>query len=548
MGDKTNRGDLEWDALPTPVPINRIEAGFEPQAATSDPSGSPSETVLSADPEALVNAADAPPFPEATVQMSGHGLPAESQATDNPPTLQMPAQSSSFYVTGGTGGGSRAKAEAEAEKKAEVEKEEAGQRQRLEQWMENARKRVLAADEDLTPPSAHIRSRKELSPSLHRLLELQKTIWVDGPSLNTDPANAGAGPVKFPASLDPMATISVTREEFLSLGPPAQPTMREQALDRQAQQQAAQLAAIQRSGKQPGKQASAAPKEETQNALTMHTAPAGARRAGSPGTPGSQKNGETVFQTMTREQALSRKVAHLRMVAEGAENTLAIGPVEQQSERPGVPYKIAVVVIATICLLGIALFAATQAGLFDGLENRLPFLRPKVSAAPRPVPGPPVRASSAARRPAPSATHPALETAPGNQPHPLGNPAATHAETSAGTRKPSLPKPRAKAANGAEAILRASIRAATNIETENLVEMYNRYALGFPGLSGEVLIRLIVDPSGRILEGSVVNSSTGVEAFDQELLRKILDWRLRAFPESHPKAITVPFLFPLQGR
>lgn len=86
-----------------------------------------------------------------------------------------------------------------------------------------------------------------------------------------------------------------------------------------------------------------------------------------------------------------------------------------------------------------------------------------------------------------------------------------------------------------------------SIDKDNLLDLYNRYALGFPGLSGEVIVGLTVDPSGRILEGSVVSTTTGVEGFDQELLRKVLDWRLRSFPESRPKFITVPFLFPMQG-
>jgi TonB family protein len=112
---------------------------------------------------------------------------------------------------------------------------------------------------------------------------------------------------------------------------------------------------------------------------------------------------------------------------------------------------------------------------------------------------------------------------------------------------PAYAKPRSKASNLAEIILRASVQAASNIDKDNLLEMYNRYALGFPGLSGEVVIGLTVDPGGRILEGSIVSSTTGAEGFDQELLRKVLDWRLRSFPDSRPKFITVPFLFPMQG-
>jgi TonB family protein len=112
---------------------------------------------------------------------------------------------------------------------------------------------------------------------------------------------------------------------------------------------------------------------------------------------------------------------------------------------------------------------------------------------------------------------------------------------------PAYARPPAKTGNLGEIILRNSIEAALSLDKDNLRELYNRYALGFPGLSGEVVIGLTVDPGGRILEGSVVSSTTGVEAFDQELLRKVLDWRLRSFPESRPKFISVPFLFPMQG-
>jgi TonB family protein len=330
---------------------------------------------------------------------------------------------------------------------------------------------------------------------------------------------------------------------------------------------------------------------------------------------------------MTREQALTRKVAQLRKVAEGGDNTLAIGPMEQpEDDRAALQYAIAAVVLVAIIVLGIGLFAATQAGLFDGLENRIPFLRPKVSApapkpkAVRPVAAPaavpnaqiapgnqpaaPVRAASAAsaasalstpsaapapKTAVPAVARPALPREPESAPVPRASspqrPAAAVRAPSPKTAKPApktsraatarraaavptddLPsapsedaddgdgeipayaQPRPKAANLGEIILRASVQAAVNIDKENMLELYNRYALGFPGLSGEVVIGLTVDPSGRVLEGSVVSSTTGVEAFDQELLRRVLDWRLRAFPESRPKFISVPFLFPLQGR
>ena len=97
-------------------------------------------------------------------------------------------------------------------------------------------------------------------------------------------------------------------------------------------------------------------------------------------------------------------------------------------------------------------------------------------------------------------------------------------------------------------LLRSAVESAANQNKDDLRELYNRYALGFPGLSGEVVVGLTVDPSGRILEATVVSSTTGVTTFDQDLVRKVVLWRLSAFPESRPKFISVPFLFPMQGR
>ena len=438
-----------------------------------------------------------------------------------------------------------------------------------------------------------------------------------------------------------MATISVPTEQFLTLDAPAQPTMREQAWSARPRSRPPSRRRSRKPPSPPGicsrTQPNRAPAE---NALTAHTAPQVQPQAttaapsirDSRNAQGNQNRDETAFQPMTREQALTRKVAQLRKVAEGGENTLVIGPGQLPQERTALHFAIAAVVIVAIMVLGIGLFAATQAGLFDGLENRIPFLRPNASprpnrpAAPRapaataPVASPATSAAILSTpAPAPSPVAPAAtvhspDVAPGNQPSaPLrapaskaepalpGNSAAT-VRPSAFPREPvparavprpaaakspkaairpepprraasrpvpadALPpaatasavdaddgeipayaKPRAKAANLGEIVLRASVQAAANIDKDNLLEMYNRYALGFPGLSGEVQIGLTVDPGGRILEGSVVSSSTGVEAFDQELLRKVLDWRLRAFPESRPKFIVVPFLFPLQGR
>ncbi|MDQ3003350.1 MAG: hypothetical protein M3Y08_19080 [Fibrobacterota bacterium] len=482
--------NLDWNSLSSPVPLDLIDSK------------------LPSHPEAQ------PSMRESTLEMPARTptpVPAPIAAQDEYGTIR-----------------SKLEVEAEAEKKSklEAEKEEASQQERLEQWMTNARTRLLKADADLTGPSGRI--RKESSPSLHRLVEMQKTMWVEGEATQAESPNAifnkeaKAKSQKQP--LDPMATICVPTEQFLTLDAPAQPTMRERALASQTHQQA--------------------------------IAPPAKSPAG---------NGQdTDFQPMTREQALTRKVAQLRRAAEGGDNTLAIAPSEKQTEGSALHFAIAAVVLIAIGVLGLGLFAATQAGLFDGLENRVPFLRPEVSAKPIPPPAkPPAPASK------PASVSSTLGAPPGNQPPPSKPIAAPSAGLRPAPTRPAIvpsatikaqrvpakageipayDKVPSKASNLGEIMLRASIQAAANIDTDNLNQLYNHYALGFPGLSGEVVIGLMVDPVGRILEGNVVNSTTGADAFDQELLRKVMGWQLRPFPESHPKFITVPFLFPLQGR
>jgi TonB family protein len=498
---------------------------------------------------------------------------------DNPPTIMMEAKGLEKLADNFSRMRAKMDADAETEKhsRLEAEKEEASQRERLEQWMANARARLLKADADLTGPSGRV--RKEHSPSLHRLAELQKTMIVKPEdTLAQSPNGTLFAEARAPSlPVDPMATISVTAEQFLAMEPPLQPTMREQALARQAAQQiAAQQASLQLAAYRAAKELEAA------------------QTKGEPIIPQLLPEAEAL--QLTREQALTRKVAQLRKVAEGSETAPPMFDIDTP-DRKALQYAIAAVVIIAIAILGLGLFAATQAGVFDGLEKQLPFLRPKMSTQQRlnptpaspsshmgpsagasvsPVSGPPAAGLNRyPAQPVPAAVKRTLpvepaalssQAAPASLPIAKTTPAQRRANArakdgaSAGAESqaaamgedrggaPSSAQVRPKAANLGEIILRASVKAATNIDADNLQEMYNRYALGFPGLSGEVVIGITVDPSGRVLEGSIVSSSTGVEAFDQELLRKVLDWRLRAFPDARPKFITVPFLFPLQGR
>lgn len=610
--------NLDWNNLDAPVPMDLIDPEFRAHKA---------EDAADLAAQAAARATEAAAVDSTQEMTQRFPTPAQGTPIAAPASGAPNAPPPGATLFGGTDAlqdefariraEMEAEAQAEKSKKAAADKEEASQRERLEQWMANARARLLKADADLAGPSARIRIRKDSSPSLYRLAEMQKTIYVEGEATQADGTVRHIAP-PAPSALDPMATISVPTEQFLTLDAPAQPTMREQALARQAQQQAAQVAAVQAAETAAGERAGTQSKS-ARKALAK----------------AEQLQNTTAFTPMTREEALTRKVAKLRRAADVGDNTLAVAPQpgEIRDERFALNFAIAAVVVVAILVLGLGLFAATQAGLFDGLENRIPVLKPKIAVAVQPV-GPAPAPSAGLRNPAPdpapavraTTTAPAsaglrtpvpapVQVPPGNQPAPKAlrnvpaTPAPAHAPVAARPAKPvakapakpakaakpgtlsaaeafvlppearppaaakpskaataaakarkaaqaaaeaegdipSYAKPRSKAANLAEIILRASVQAASNIDKDNLLEMYNRYALAYPGLSGEVVIGLTIDPGGRILEGSIVSSTTGAEAFDQELLRKVLDWRLRSFPDSRPKFITVPFLFPMQG-
>ena len=219
--------DLDWNNLSNPVPMDLIDSEFPAHAVQADLPGSRSEILPRAESEAFAAAHEAAPAtsdtsaapaapaapdaaPESALDATLSSCPAgptpEESALPGAGTLQMPARG----VPGPTGSGAttfgawpqdqaeiqdefsriRAKmeAETESEKKAKLEadKEEASQRERLEQWMANARNRLLKADADLTGPSGRVRIRKDHSPSLYRLAEMQKTIWVEGQATQID--------------------------------------------------------------------------------------------------------------------------------------------------------------------------------------------------------------------------------------------------------------------------------------------------------------------------------------------------------------------------
>lgn len=652
-GDREGK-DLDWESLQGPVPMDLIDPEFPAHLPKQAP-GAASEILPREESEALAReaGADAGSFPPAESPFAPAGYGQDPSSVDPRAT-----------IAGGTWFGAnlaqqddfaRIRAEMEAEdqaekrRKQEAEQEEAAQRARLEQWMANARARLLKADADLTGPAGRVRLRKESSPSLYRLAEMQKTMDLSGEPTVPD----GTRSLLTAPAPDPMATISVPADQFLKLDPatgsgpaPGFPPLRPYPADAAPAESAAShpaaapaypsgpeapsaeptLAAFPvhpfvrpapsshpPTGKFPAQpipaasgypDPAAAPGPQDPAFREADAAPANSLErslAYPPETEPPASAEGTGFRPMTREEALTRKVAKLRMAAETGDNTLVRSPLlDEESDGRALNFAIAAMVLVAILVLGLGLFAATQAGLFDGLENRIPFLKPKVAMAERPasaprgsgtkpapaapqasgpaseiVEAPPEAAASgspapvASASPAAPAARPA-EAAPRNAPvttragRAQGRPAQAIPSPKAAARPrkaqaqsfpasapdeeiPAYARPRASGAAQTEMLLRSAVESAANQNKDDLRELYNRYALGFPGLSGEVMVGLTVDPSGRILEATVVSSTTGVNTFDQDLVRKVVLWRLRSFPETRPKFISVPFLFPLQG-
>ena len=170
MADNTNREDLDWDSLSNPVPIDLVDEGFE--TATSH----------SSFPVRVRRCSRAPnrrPWPKPSRRSPFGKRPCKCPGTARPSRDRMPRTTSdarSFVFAlrwrwsaaataapsddnaSGSGGTTfginwpreeaaiqdefsriranmEAEAEAERKAKAEAEKEEAGQRQRLEQWI-----------------------------------------------------------------------------------------------------------------------------------------------------------------------------------------------------------------------------------------------------------------------------------------------------------------------------------------------------------------------------------------------------------------------------
>lgn len=74
--------------------------------------------------------------------------------------------------------------------------------------------------------------------------------------------------------------------------------------------------------------------------------------------------------------------------------------------------------------------------------------------------------------------------------------------------------------------------------------IYNKHLRSDPLLSGTVVIEMIVEPSGRVSDVSIIESNTMNPAFDLELASTVETWRFGAVDEDEgPLPVTYPFSF-----
>ncbi|MCK5065770.1 MAG: energy transducer TonB [Candidatus Fermentibacteraceae bacterium] len=81
-------------------------------------------------------------------------------------------------------------------------------------------------------------------------------------------------------------------------------------------------------------------------------------------------------------------------------------------------------------------------------------------------------------------------------------------------------------------------------KSSSLAFIYNKHLRADPILSGTVLIEMIVEPSGRVSDVSILESTTFNPAFDLELAAAVGTWRFGAVDaDEGPLPVTYPFNF-----
>ncbi len=226
--------------------------------------------------------------------------------------------------------------------------------------------------------------------------------------------------------------------------------------------------------------------------------------------------------------------------------------------------KVILIIISTLLPLALSAFLMVRSGLFERLSggsrganptgevleatpeeaalspSPMPVAKPSTAVEPATIPTPASEPSSQASQTPPPTLAP--ENLPATHlPQPVNVPAKAMAPPSAKPVK-HIPRPQDEKANRD---LKGSLQKAAGRESEHLSRLFERYRLGYPSLSGIVNVRLEINPDGRIRSAKCVSSTTSTPAFDEDVARSTLGWKLTEYRGSITKFVTVPLRFPL---
>lgn len=89
----------------------------------------------------------------------------------------------------------------------------------------------------------------------------------------------------------------------------------------------------------------------------------------------------------------------------------------------------------------------------------------------------------------------------------------------------------------------ASIIQVIRAHTPGLRHLHNKQLKVHPGLKGRITFKIAIDASGAVTEVKVVESTTGVPEFDEEIRKRIATWRFEPVKGTARDVVTTPFNF-----
>lgn len=542
MSEAKPTNDLDWDNLASPIPMNLLDSDF---ADASD---------------------EIPAQVVETAEAIAHITPTEPEEIVEAPKLDMHSQLKAQMEVD---------ALADQEAQAKADEEEAAQRERLAQWMSNARARLQVADEEPQVPGAPPRARRDPSPTLIRRTEMQKTLGdaEEAEAMLGLESSSGykTGKISLDGS-DPMATIIVPKETFVASENSR--TQKLKALERKV----SKIKQMEAGAETMIMAARTVAPEKTNTRIAIlvlgglvplilalglfalartgylenlgdifpslfsHPIAKTSATTGSPtvsphvtpkittSVPTETESSTTELTTTeptSTEPTLVAKVAPtpvapkkmvqpVKVVVTPKANPIAVKPISSS------PKKLSALEMASQAL------AKTRKNSEVSMAGISSQAAPIKSIQSEPANIPPVPTAEAEEASDQPATHKLVAEV-----------------TLPSTKKAAgqVTNPSSASSGKGEAILKASAQAALNRDRESLQSIYDRYAMGTPGLEGGLVVGLTVDPTGHILNGVISASSTGTPGFDQELLNKVMDWKLEAFPDVQARYISIPIHF-----